>query len=109
MANAFEKILARYGRAVHILPDGEEPGLIALALVQPIRERVAQQAPSPLGWGRRERHLYLGEAEVPLEVGPQGFVRVDGEEFEVFSARKVCLGREGSHWWGILTSREGTV
>lgn len=106
MGREFEKILARYGRAVSILPDGEEPGLTAMALIQPIRERGRQTAPSPLGWGRREQYLYLGSPQVPLIVGEQGFVRLDGEEFSVYSARKVCLGRGGSHWWGILAPRE---
>lgn len=106
MGDVFEKILARYGGVAHILPDGEEPGLTARAMLQPVRERERQYAPSPLGWGVRERYLYLGEAGVPLEVGEKGFVRMEGREFRVFSARKVCLGREGSHWWGILVPRE---
>lgn len=107
--SGFEKVLARYGEQVHILPDGQEPGLTALALLQPIRDRKRQETASPLGWRSRERWLYLGEPDVPLEVGEQGLVRAGGQEFEVFSARKVSLGREGCHWWGILIPREETL
>ena len=103
---SFEKILARYGSPVTIHPNGEEPGVAAMALIQPVRDRERQSVSSPLGWRRRERWLYLGEPNVSLEVGPEGFVRDGEREFEVYSARRVDLGRETCHWWGILVPRE---
>lgn len=106
---SFEKILARYGSPVTLHPHGEEPGVAAMALLQPIRDRERQSVPSPLGWRRRERWLYLGEPNVPLEVGPESFVRDGQREFEVYSARRVDLGRETCHWWGILIPREEKV
>lgn len=103
---SFEKILARYGSPVTIHSDGTEPGVAAMALIQPARDRERQSVASPLGWRRKERWLYLGEPDVPLEVGADGFVRAGGREFEVYSARRVDLGRETCHWWGILIPRE---
>jgi len=104
--SGFEKVLARYGSPVEILADGCEPGLTALALIQPVRDRDRQEIAGPLGWRKRERWLYLGEPGVPLEVGEKGFVRANGRRFEVFSARRVDLGRESCHWWGILIPKE---
>ena len=102
----FEKILQRYGVPVTLFPDGQEVGVTAMALVQPILDKQRQEVASPLGWYQRERWLYLGEPDVPLEVKENGFVRVDGREFTVFSARKVDLNRRSCHWWGILVPRE---
>ena len=104
--NGFEKVLARYGSPVIILPEGAAYGVTVMALLQPVRDKERQSRPSPLGWGRRERWLYLGEPDVPLE----GKVRTaDGQEFEVYSARKVDLGRQTCHWWGILLPVEEKV
>lgn len=105
----FEKILQRYGTPVNIFTDGQEPGATAMALVQPILDKQRQEAASPLGWYKQERWLYLGEPDVPLEVGENGFVRLGEQEFTVFSARKVDLGRRSCHWWGILIPREEQV
>ena len=107
MSNPFDRILARYGTPVEIFRHPGEPGVTAMAMLQPVEERERQFAPSLLGWGRQERWLYLGQAEVPLEMEGDGFVRWNGREFRVYSARKVQLGRAGSHWWGMLTPREG--
>jgi len=107
---SFEKILARYGNPVTILPEGKEPGMKAMALLQPVRDKHRQEIPSPLGWGKRERWLYLGEPDVPLQAGENGFVRAeDGREFEIYSARRVDLGKQTCHWWGILVPREEKV
>ena len=103
---AFEKILARYGSEVMVYTDKEDAGVGARALMQPIRDKDRLDAASPLGWGRNERWLYLGQPEVSVDVGPEGFLRWGGMEFSVFSARKVCLGRESCHWCGILERRE---
>ena len=102
----FEKILQRYGTQVTIFADGQEPGVAAMALIQPIRDRERQEVASPLGWRKQERWLYLGEPDVPLEIQENGFVRVGEQEFEVYSARRVDLGRRSCHWWGILIPRE---
>ena len=87
----------------------QDPGIGARALVQPIRDRERQYAASPLGWGKHERWLYLGQPEVSIDVGPGGFLCWGGQEFSVFSARRVDLGRESCHWWGILVPREEKV
>ena len=105
----FEKILQRYGTMATIFPEGGEDGVTAMALIQPIRDKQRQEVASPLGWRKQERWLYLGEPDVPLEVGEDGFVRAEGMEFEVFSARRVDLGRRSCHWWGILIPREAEV
>lgn len=106
---SFEKILVRYGAPVTIFPDGTGEGITAMALIQPIRDKDRQNVPSPLGWRKDERWLYLGEPDIPLEVGEGGFVRAGAREFEVYSARRVDLGRETCHWWGILVPREEAV
>lgn len=106
---SFEKILTRYGAPVTIFPDGTGEGITTMALIQPIRDKERQNVPSPLGWRKDERWLYLGEPDVPLEVGEGGFVRAGAREFEVWSARRVDLGRETCHWWGILVPREEAV
>ena len=102
----FEKILQRYGTPVTIFAEGQKPGKVAMALVQPVLDKQRQEVASPLGWRRQERWLYLGEPDVSLEVGENGFVRMGEQEFTVFSARKVDLGRRSCHWWGILVPRE---
>lgn len=79
---------------------------MAMALVQPVLDRQRQETATPLGRRSRERWLYLGEPDVPLETGEKGFVRVGEREFTVFSARRVDLGRRSCHWWGILVPRE---
>lgn len=104
--SGFEKVLHRYGTTVTILADGQEPGREAMALVQPVLDRERQHTASPLGWRQRERWLYLGEPGVPLDVQEGGFVRVGTRTFHVFSARRVDLGKESCHWWGILVPRE---
>lgn len=107
--NGFEKILRRYGTPVTVLVGGQAPGETAMALLQPIRDKQRQETASPLGWGKRERWLYLGEPGVSIDVGEQGFLRAEGREFTVYSARRVELGRESCHWWGILIPREAEV
>lgn len=106
---SFEKILARYGAPVTIFAGAGTEGVNAMALIQPVRDRERQNLPSPLGWRKEERWIYLGEPDVPLEVGKGGFVRAGEREFEVYSARRVDLGRETCHWWGILVPREEAV
>ena len=106
MATAFQRVLARYGQTVEVLPGGEEPGLLATALLQPIRDRERQRVPGHLGWENRERWLYLGEPDVSLELGEDGFVRAGGRTYTVYSARRVDLGKETCHWWAILLPRE---
>lgn len=96
-----------YGVPVTLLPNGEEGDcLTTFAFFQPILDKNLQFAPSPLGWERRERWLYLGPPSVRMELPPAGFVRTLGREFDVFAARKVCIGRGENHWWAILTPRE---
>lgn len=105
----FERILARYGSEVMVFTGEEDEGVGARALVQPIRDKNRQHVASPLGWGKQERWLYLGQPEVSIDVGAKGFLRWGGMEFSVFSARRVDLGRETCHWWGILVPKEETV
>ena len=105
----FDRILARYGSEVLVCTDKEDQGVAARALIQPIRDKVRRNVASPLGWGKDERWLYLGQPEVSIDVGPEGVLRWGDQTFSVFSARKVCLGRESCHWWGILVPKEETV
>lgn len=103
---SFERVLRRYGTPAVIFADSQTVAGTAMALVQPVLDKHRQETASPLGWLRQERWLYLGEPEVALEVGENGFVRVGAREFTVFSARKVDLGKQSCHWWGILVPRE---
>lgn len=89
-------VLERYGQKV--LVDGAEEK----AFVQPIRDRNAQLAPSPLGLRREERAVYLGRADLPL-VPRQTRVVWQGEEYEVRTARTVG---EGHHIWAVLQRKE---
>lgn len=104
--SGWEKILARYGAPMTVHVEGAEEGTPTFALIQPIRDRDRQEVASPLGWRKQERFLYLGEPEVSLDVGEGGFLRCQGQEFEVFSARKVNLGQNSCHWWAILLPRK---
>ncbi len=106
MATGFQRVLARYGQTVEVFPNGEEPGLLATALLQPIRDRERQVVAGHLGWERKERWLYLGEPEVSLDIGEKGFLKAGESTFEVYSARRVDLGKETCHWWAILLPRE---
>ena len=105
----FERILARYGGEVMVFTDKEDEGIAARAVIQPIRDRQRQNVASPLGWRKEERWLYLGQPEVSIDLGPEGFLQWGGMEFSVFSARRVDLGRDSCHWWGILVPREEKV
>lgn len=101
---AFDWILSRYGQTVEIVRERGE-SVQARALVQPLRENRTSVLPSPLGQGRQDRFLCLGEPGVPLE--PAELVRWNGRSFMVKNAQAVYVGVRLSHWWAVLAARDG--
>ena len=100
---AFDQILNRYGQTVEIVRENGERTR-ARAMVQPIRENRTAALPSPLGEGRRDRFLCLGEPGVSIEPGE--LVRWNGRSFTVKNAQAVYVGARLSHWWAVLAARD---
>ena len=101
---AFARILDRYGQTVEITRETGET-VRARALVQPVRERRAAVTPSPLGTGRRDCFLCLGEPGVPLS--ETDCVQWNGRSFFVENAQAVRAGEQVSHWRAVLAARDG--
>lgn len=100
---ALEGLLNRYGQRAEIVR-GNGTRTAARAFIQPVRESREAQIPSPLGVGRQDRFLYLGEPGVPLD-GPEGcYVRWQGRRLEVVNAQAIYIGDEPSHWRAVLTA-----
>lgn len=102
MERLWRDILDRFGQEVALRAGGEE--LTLQALVQPLPDREGeQQVHSPLGLGKKERYLYLGPAQHPLELDTA--VVWKGENFRVQSA---CRVGEGvcPHWRAVLVPGE---
>lgn len=105
MEQTWKGILGRYGQAV-TLRRGED-AVSLRAFVQPALDRgVEQEVPGPLGLGRKDRFLYLGPGDHPLDTDT--LVEWGGQEFRVRSAHlvgeNVC-----PHWWAVLYPRDEVV
>lgn len=105
MERTWKGILSRYGQAV-TLRRGEN-SISLRAFVQPALDRgTRQEVSGPLGLGRKDRFLYLGPGEHPLDMDT--LVEWDGREFRVQSAHpvgeNVC-----PHWWAMLYPRDEVV
>ena len=73
--------------------------------MQPIRETgQEQQVPSPLGFRREDRLLYLGVPDCPL--GQEDWVEWNGEAYTVQSTHPVYLGRTALYTWAVLRPRD---
>lgn len=102
----FARLLDCYGQTVTLVPgDGSEPRE-ARAFVQPIRERREETHPSPLGMGRQDRFLYLGEPGAPLDGLAGGYVAWNGRTLRVMNGHGIYVGGTLSHWWAVLTARD---
>lgn len=97
-------VLIRYGRDVTVLHgETETAGKAFLQLLS-----AAETAPyqvTPLGAADDRRWLLL--ADVALADGD--VVRCGGADYEVCAAAPVYLGREFSHWRGVLEKRRETA
>ena len=109
MKTEFAGLLARYGQAVTLWPEGVGQGIETRAFFQPILERGGrgtQQMPTPLGETRKDRFLYLGDPAGSLRDMGDGFVLCHGARYDVQMAQPVYVGEALSHWWAILTPRD---
>ncbi len=63
-----------------------------------------QQVPSPLGFRREDRLLYLGVPDCPL--GQEDWVEWNGGAYEVWSTHLVHAGQEVLYTWAVLRPRD---
>ena len=104
MDAAWAALLAKYGQRV-VLHQGNST-VDARAFLQPIREKgQAQSLPSPLGWQREDRFLYLGDHNRPLTAN-RDWVEFEGSGYAVVSAHPVHVGNSVSHIWAVLRPRD---
>lgn len=104
MDAAWAALLTRYGQRV-VLHQGDS-AVDARAFLQPIREKgQAQSLPSPLGWQREDRFLYLGDPNHPLS-DHGDWVEFEGAGYAVVSAHPVHVGNSVSHIWAVLRPRD---
>ena len=104
MDAAWAALLAKYGQRV-VLHQGDST-VDARAFLQPIREKgQAQSLPSPLGWQREDRFLYLGDPNHPLS-DHGNWVEFEGAGYAVVSAHPVHVGNSVSHIWAVLRPRD---
>ena len=105
MDQTWRGILNQYGQEVTLRRGEDEVPL--RAFVQPALDRSAEQeAPTPLGLGGKDRFLYLGPGDQPLDMDT--LVEWKGRELRVRSAHLV-----GEHvcpyWWAMLYPRDEVV
>lgn len=104
MDAAWAALLAKYGQRV-VLHQGDST-VNARAFLQPIREKgQAQSLPSPLGWQREDRFLYLGDPNHPLS-DHGDWVEFEETGYAVASAHPVYVGNSVSHIWAVLRPRD---
>ena len=104
MDAAWAALLTKYGQRV-VLHQGDST-VDARAFLQPIREKgQAQSLPSPLGWQREDRFLYLGDPNHPLS-DHGDWVEFEGTGYAVVSAHPVHVGNSVSHIWAVLRPRD---
>lgn len=104
MDAAWAALLTKYGQRV-ALHQGDST-VDARAFLQPIREKgQAQSLPSPLGWQREDRFLYLGDPNHPLS-DHGDWVEFEGTGYTVISAHPVHVGNSVSHIWAVLRPRD---
>ena len=103
MEREWSALLERYGQRV-VLHRGERE-TAGKAFLQPIRETgQEQQVPSPLGFRREDRLLYLGVPDCPL--GQEDWVEWNGGAYEVWSTHPVHAGQEVLYTWAVLRPRD---
>lgn len=103
MEREWSALLERYGQRV-VLHQGEQE-TAGRAFLQPIRETgQEQQVPSPLGFRREDRLLYLGVPDCPL--GQEDWVEWNGGAYEVWSTHPVHVGQTVLYTWAVLRPRD---
>lgn len=101
MQRFWNEILERFGQDV-TLRGAEDQA--CKAVIQPWLDRnTEQQAPGPLGTGRKELFRYMGPLECP--VGPDTIVVWKDRDFRVQSAHVVGEGI-CPYWWAVLYPRD---
>ena len=104
MDAAWAALLAKYGQRV--VPHQGDSTVDARAFLQPIREKgQAQSLPSPLGWQREDRFLYLGDPNHPLS-DHGDWVEFEGTGYAFVSAPPVHVGNSVSHIWAVLRPKD---
>lgn len=104
MDAAWAALLTKYGQRV-VLHQGDSI-VDTRAFLQPIREKgQAQSLPSPLGWQREDRFLYLGDPNHPLS-DHGDWVEFEGTGYTVISAHPVHVGNSVSHIWAVLRPKD---
>ena len=104
MDAAWAALLTKYGQRV-VLHQGDST-VDTHAFLQPIREKgQAQSLPSPLGWQREDRFLYLGDPNHPLS-DHGDWVEFEGAGYAVVSAHPVHVGNSVSHILAVLRPRD---
>ena len=101
-------LLKRYGQTV-CLHSGGGQEVQTRAFLQPVldrREDRWQSLPTPLGEARRDRFLYLGPPDAPLEGLEENWLQWNGRKYEIMQAQPIYVGRRLSHWWGLLRPRD---
>lgn len=101
---AFSRILARYGQDVTIYTQDAPRGIRTRAFFQPQRDKGTEQSvPTPLGWVKQDRFLYLGPADIPLDDACK--VKVGEEVYQARSVQPIYVGERLTHWWAVFTRR----
>ena len=104
MDAAWAALLTKYGQRV-VLHQGDRT-VHTHAIHQHIPEKgQAQSLPSPLGWQRKDRFLYLGDPNHPLS-DHGDWVEFEGAGYAVVSAHPVYVGNSVSHIWAVLRPRD---
>ena len=105
MEQTWRGILGQYGQEV-TLRQGEKAVSLRAFLQPALNGSAEQKLPTPLGLGRKDRFLYLGPADHPLDTDT--LVEWNEREFRVQSAHlvgeNVC-----PHWWAMLYPRDEVV
>ena len=88
-------LLKRYGQTV-CLHSGGGQEVQTRAFLQPVLDRRED----------RDRFLYLGPPDAPLEGLEEGWLQWNGRKYEIMQAQPIYVGRRLSHWWGLLRPRD---
>ena len=101
--------LARFGRKMMLYTKQHPEGIMVKAMLQPVRDRGAAKAvPTPLGWERQDRFVYIGPAQVSLEDG-NCRLEADGVRYRMYTAQPVYAGDQLTHWWAMFDRKEQEV
>ncbi len=103
MIEAFEWVIRTYGQEmVCCKADGEEAGR-GMAIVQPMTKADWQYTAGALGSYSQDRFLGLAEPGLPLDkLGPGGWLRWGGQDYEVMTVRPIWVGGQVTHLWLAL-------